>query len=80
MAMGRNPGRTVLVELGQLRPFSDVVGRHAVRINGSAQRRKELAQRLQTTGCAVNLTGEDWLSAGDFTTPPPPGGDLPPGQ
>jgi hypothetical protein len=80
MAVGRNPGRTVLVELGQLRPFSDVVGRHAVRINGSAQRRKELAQRLQTTGCAVNLTGEDWLSAGDFTAPPPPGGGLPPGK
>ena len=80
MAMGRNPGRTVLVELGQLRPFSDVVGRHAVRINGSAQRRKELAQRLQTAGCAVDLTGEDWLSVGDFTAPPPPGGGLPPGK
>jgi predicted nucleotide-binding protein len=51
MAMGRDPRRTVLVELGQLRPFSDVVGRHAVRLNGSAERRKELAQRLQTAGC-----------------------------
>lgn len=80
MAMGRSPKRTVLVELGQLRPFSDVVGRHAVRINGSVERRKELAQRLETAGCAVNLTGEDWLSAGDFTAPPPPGGGLPLGK
>jgi Predicted nucleotide-binding protein containing TIR-like domain len=80
MAMGRDPKRTVLVELGQLRPFSDVVGRHAVRMNGSAERRKELAQRLETAGCAVNLTGEDWLSAGDFTAPPPPGGGLPLGK
>ena len=80
MAMGRDPKRTVLVELGQLRPFSDVVGRHAVRINRSPERRKELAQRLETAGCAVNLTGDDWLSAGDFAVPPPPGGGLPPGK
>jgi Predicted nucleotide-binding protein containing TIR-like domain len=80
MAMGRDPKRTVLVELGQLRPFSDVIGRHAVRINGTAGRRKELAQRLETAGCAVNLNGEDWLSAGDFTAPPPPGGGLPLGK
>jgi len=80
MAMGRDAKRTVLVELGQLRPFSDVVGRHGVRLNGSAERRNELAQRLETAGCAVNLTGEDWLSAGDFTAPPPPGGGLPLGK
>jgi len=61
MAMGRDPKRTVLVQLGQLRPFSDVVGRHAVRIDGSAERRKELAQRLQTAGCDVNLTATTGL-------------------
>jgi hypothetical protein len=49
-------------------------------MNGSAERRKELAQRLRTADCAVNLIGEDWLSAGDFTAPPPPGGGLPLGK
>jgi Predicted nucleotide-binding protein containing TIR-like domain len=76
MAMGRDSKRTVLVELGKLRPFSDVAGRHAIRMDGTAGRRKDLAQRLQNAGCAVNLTGEDWLTAGDFTPPEPPGGDL----
>jgi hypothetical protein len=80
MAMGRDPKRTVLVELGKLRPFSDVAGRHAVRINDSATTRKDLAQRLEVAGCAVSLAGDDWLTAGDFTPPPPPGGGLPLGK
>jgi hypothetical protein len=80
MAMGRDAKRTVLVELGNLRPFSDVAGRHAVRIDGTASRRKDLTQRLESAGCAVNLVGEDWLTAGDFTPPLPPGGGLPLGK
>lgn len=76
MAMGRDSRRTVLVELGKLRPFSDVAGRHAIRMDGTAGRRKDLAQRLENAGCAVNLAGEDWLTAGDFTAPEPPGGGL----
>lgn len=80
MAMGRDPKRTVLVELGKLRPFSDVAGRHAVRITDAAARRNDLAQRLEVAGCAVSLVGDDWLAAGDFTPPPPPGGGLPLGK
>lgn len=66
MAMGRSPDRTVLVELGKLRPFSDVAGRLSVKINNSTQRRQELAMRLQVAGCPVNLTGTDWHTAGNF--------------
>ena len=66
MAMARDQNRTVLVELGSLRPFSDVAGRHAIRLDNSSQRRQELAQRLQLAGCPVKLTGTDWHTAGDF--------------
>lgn len=72
MAFGRHPERTILVELGQVRAFSDVEGRHAVRLNNDQRRRKELAQRLQTTGCDVDLSGDDWLTAGDLSPPPAP--------
>ena len=68
MAMGRNPDRTVLVELGDLRPFSDVAGRHVVRLNDSSQRRQDVALRLRSAGCPVNLDGTDWHTAGKFET------------
>ena len=66
MAMGRSQDRTVLVELGVLRPFSDIAGRHVIRIDNSSQRRQELAQRLQAAGCPANLDGTGWHTAGDF--------------
>ena len=66
MAMGRNPDRTVIVELGTLRPFSDIAGRHTVRMSNDSAARHELAQRLETAGCAVDLSGRDWHREGDF--------------
>ena len=66
MAMGRYPNRTVLVQIGTLRPFSDVGGRHVLRLNNSSQRRQDLADRLRTAGCAVDLTGRDWRTVGSF--------------
>lgn len=67
MAMGRNADRTILVEAGELRPFSDVGGRHVVRFRGSAADRQSLVARLHSAGCEVDGKGTDWLSAGDFS-------------
>ena len=80
MAMGRNPERTVIVELGQVKSFSDIHGRHVVRLDSSVAQRQALANRLQTAGCAVKQTGTDWLEAGDLTPPVAPGGGLPLGR
>ena len=66
MAMDHNPDRTVLVEFGHLRPFSDIAGRHSVKMDGSTEKRQELAARLEKAGCAVKLTGTDWHKAGDL--------------
>lgn len=76
MALGRHPSRTVIVELGTVRPFSDVAGRHVVRLSNDVAKRQELAQRLKTAGCAVDMTGTDWQTAGNFATPLPLGEGL----
>ena len=80
MAMGGAPDRTVLVEFGKLRLFSDIAGRHALRLLDTVDSRKGLAQRLKTAGCAVDMSGADWLKAGDFAIPPEPGDGLPLGK
>lgn len=71
MAMGRAPDRTVIVEVGEVRPFSDVGGRHVIRMNDSSERRQELAQRLRDAGCDVDLGGTDWHREGDFAATAP---------
>ena len=80
MAMGRDEARVVLVELGRIRAFSDVQGRHVVRMDNSVAKRQDLAHRLRDAGCSVNLDGNDWHTAGDLTPPAPPGGGLPLGR
>lgn len=67
MAMGRHEDRTVMVEIGSLRPFSDLAGRHVIRLDNSSQRRQDLAHRLEAAGCSLDLSGTDWHSAGDFS-------------
>lgn len=66
-AFGTHPERTLLVQVGHVKPFSDVAGRHLLFLDDSTEKRKELAQRLQSAGCPVDLDGEDWMSAGDFS-------------
>lgn len=69
MAVGRCPQRTVFVEIGTLRPFSDAAGRHAVRLTNDVERRRDLAMRLKHAGCRIDLSGDAWQSAGDFSQP-----------
>jgi predicted nucleotide-binding protein len=67
MAFGKNPNSTVLVQVGQVRPFSDVGGRHVVHLSNAASTRQELVTKLANAGCNVDTTGQDWLTEGDFT-------------
>jgi predicted nucleotide-binding protein len=67
MALGLHPNRTIIVELGELRPMSDTLGRHVIRMSNLAAGRQELTDRLRTAGCDVDTHGKTaWLDAGDF--------------
>jgi predicted nucleotide-binding protein len=70
LAFGHDPKRTVIVQVGKLKPFSDIHGRHIVRLDDSSERRQEVANRLRTAGCAVCTEGSDWLSVGTFLIKP----------
>jgi predicted nucleotide-binding protein len=58
--------RTVIVELGTLRPLTDLAGLHTVHFDGSPSARRELGSKLETAGCPVNWSARDWLRAGNF--------------
>ena len=66
MAMARSEERTVLVQIGDVRPFSDIGGRHVLRLSDTSECRQQLAQRLANAGCPVQREGTAWHSAGDF--------------
>lgn len=66
MAFGLYPHRTILVEVGELRPISDLVGRHTVRL-GTENAIKSFVNRLEVAKCAVNTKGTDWLKLSRFS-------------
>ena len=70
MALARDEKHTILVEIGVVRPASDLVGRNSVRFDGSSTHRNDLIERLRTTECAVSTLGSDWLRVGNFKVPP----------
>lgn len=69
MAFATHPGRTLLVQVGNVKEFSDVGGRHVVHMTGDYAKRQELVTKLTNAGCDVDTSGSDWVTAGDFTDP-----------
>ena len=67
LAFGRNPDQTVLVQVGDVKPFSDIAGRHLVRLTNSTETRQEFVTKLANAGCNVQTDGTDWHTEGDFS-------------
>jgi predicted nucleotide-binding protein len=68
MAMSKYPRTTVLVRLGTVRPMSDVGGLHILHLTDSAVSRKSFVSKLQIAGLVLNDDGDNWLTAGDFSS------------
>jgi predicted nucleotide-binding protein len=69
MALGLVPEKTILVGLGETRPFSDILGRWILRLTDQPASRIALAERLRAIGCDVETGGELWLNQGQFSLP-----------
>jgi predicted nucleotide-binding protein len=68
LALGAHPEKTLIVQIGKVRPFSDIAGKHLVRLTNEWAKRNELANRLaKILGDVVDRKGSDWTTAGDFT-------------
>ena len=72
LALGAHPEKTVIVQVGKVRPFSDIAGKHLIKLSED-RGRNDLANRLKDIGCDVNWVGNDWMTAGTFepTEPKP---------
>jgi predicted nucleotide-binding protein len=70
MAFGKEPNSTVLVQIGEVRQFSDIGGRHVVHLSNQPTSRQEFVTKLANAGCNVDTTGADWLSVGYFVEEP----------
>jgi predicted nucleotide-binding protein len=68
-AFGSHPDSTIMVQVGPHRPFSDTAGVHVVHLGNDAASRTDLANRLESAGCAVDRTGTDWITTGNFKLP-----------
>lgn len=69
LALMAYPERTIVVEVGRMRPIADLAGRNVIRFNGSAVAVGKLMERLRRAGCAVQTDGRtEWLDTGRFAS------------
>lgn len=68
MAFGVMPERTLIVQIGEIKPFSDIGGLNYVKLNPTtAEPLQKIAQRLKVVArCAVDDSGTDWLDLSRF--------------
>lgn len=67
MALALQRARTVIVEIGELRPVPDLAGIDTIKFDGTAESLLRIAKRLERAGCAVDTSGTDWLDTSRFT-------------
>jgi predicted nucleotide-binding protein len=68
LALGAHPKKTILVQIGQIKPFSDIGGMHTLRMSNSNSARNSFANKLENVLGKVDKTGDTWLSAGNFSS------------
>ena len=71
--LGAHPKKTIVVSVGKVKSFSDIGGRHMVRLTNDQASRNSFANRLAQKCPALDRIGNDWMHVGKFepTEPKP---------
>jgi predicted nucleotide-binding protein len=70
IAIGTHHKKTVMVQVGHVKPFTDISGMHIPHLSNEEKTRHEFANRLADLGCKIDRTGDHWLRAGNFAPTP----------
>lgn len=71
MALAKDEQKTLIVQWGDIRPATDLGGKHLLVIGDGVQWRHDLKQRLASAGLAVHDANGRYLRAGSFPKPLP---------
>jgi len=72
LAYGLPDDRTILVQVGNIRGLTDLLGFHIPRMRNTKRFRDDLIGRLRTAGCSISKK-KGWEIAGDFDAAVTPG-------
>jgi predicted nucleotide-binding protein len=65
-AFNSHAERTILIEVGNVHRLSDLSNLLAVQMNDTEYARGLIIDRLQSAGCELDVSSDDWKTAGDF--------------
>lgn len=64
MALALYPDQTIILQIGHLRPITDLEGLNTIRFDSSPAKRLALLNRLKTAGCECREAGADYMNTG----------------
>ncbi|MEG3627279.1 nucleotide-binding protein [Streptomyces poriticola] len=66
MALMAYPERTIIVQVGQVRPAADLAGRNVIHFDGSETAVSKIVERLKGAECDLDDTRPDWRDISYF--------------
>ncbi|MCH0562100.1 MULTISPECIES: TIR domain-containing protein [unclassified Streptomyces] len=66
MALMAYPERTIIVQVGQVRPAADLAGRNVIHFDGSETAVSKIVERLKGAECDLDDTRPDWRDISHF--------------
>jgi len=66
LAYGKKRKRTIIIQIGRPKIFSDLSGKIVLKLDSTEVKRKAFISKLKIAKCSVNDTNDEWREIGDF--------------